>query len=1028
MRLRILLLGILALCTRYTSAQFPGSGNALHFDGVNDYVSISDANVLDLSGSYTLECWIRPDAFNFLGGIISKYNASPSNGYLLRLGSAFPYTGLSFDGMETATGILQAGTWYHIAAVKSGSSRKLYVNGTEYSLSGTAVNVGANTDKLTFGVDYLPSPRYFFGAMDEVRIWNVARTLEEIQATINSSVDPASPGLVAYYQFEEGTPGGDNTALTTVTDAAGSNHGTVVNFTLTGNTSNWIGVGAAGPVATNATNLSETGFTANWTAPSTLSVSHYLLDISASASFTTFLSGYDGLNVGNVTSLDITGLWPGSTWYYRVKAVTIDQEHSEFSNSIFIRTSGDGTPAGILYVNKNINGGNQSGTSWANAIPELAEALKRAREARNNPSWNSENPLQIWVAGGVYKPLYSPVNGSSDHEEDNTFLLEPDVEIYGGFAGTEQTLSERDLTLETNKSILSGDMGDGKKFYHVVMSVGEVGKARLDGFTISDGRTKSVFVLESIPVNGVGVVRLTGGGMTNIRSSPFISNCIFSKNHAVNHGGGIYNNGASPAITNCIFSGNTTTQGGGGIANVAASAPVISDCTFSENKSDTGGGGIYNTDASPTITNCVFLQNSAPLNPQYVGSGGAIRNYNAFPAISSCSFSENYASYGGAIFNQTASPTLRNCMFSGNSATSGQGGAIANIIESYPAFINSSFFNNSSSYTGGAIHNNTGTSSSFINCTIAGNRAAIQGGGGIYSLSSLPLNIANTVIWGNVNINNAPSNIVYFEPPADALVNISNSLIQGLAADPSRGILNGALDPMFEDPSGGNFQLKAGSPAIDAGIDDLFPDLAPTTTDLAGNLRVSGNAIDMGAYEYFNSLPVTLLSFKALKQENTVLLTWKTTEETNFSHFEIQRSAYARMWQAIGAVPAEDNGSYTFTDNSQLPALAYYRLKMVDLDGTYAYSPIRSVSFDGAHRGLSVNIYPNPVHKEEVTVALERNSPGPVHVQVFDLLGREVLVLPAGAAKLDVSRFTPGIYLVRIRQGDESIVRKLVVE
>ena len=102
----------------------------------------------------------------------------------------------------------------------------------------------------------------------------------------------------------------------------------------------------------------------------------------------------------------------------------------------------------------------------------------------------------------MYKPLYSPVDGSSDHEEDNTFLLEPDVEIYGGFAGTEQTLHDRDLALEVNKSILSGDLADGRKFYHVVMSVGEVGKARLDGFTISDGRTKSVFALESIPVNG----------------------------------------------------------------------------------------------------------------------------------------------------------------------------------------------------------------------------------------------------------------------------------------------------------------------------------------------------------------------------------------------------------------------------------------------------------------------------------------------------------------------------------------------
>ena len=1035
MRLRILLLFILALCAKYAAGQLPGKG--LHFDGTDDHVVIQDADALDLSSSYTMECWIRPERFNFLAGIISKYNASPSNGYLLRLSGAFPYNGLSFDGMETATGILQADTWYHVAAVKNGSSRKLYVNGTEYPLHGTPVTVGANTDKLTLGVDYLPSPRYFKGVIDEVRIWNVARTQAEIQANMSSTIAPATAGLVAYYQFEEGTPGGDNTALTTVTDAAGSNNGTLANFTLTGNTSNWIGIGVPGPVAKNASNISGTGFTANWTAPPALSVSHYLLDISSSASFSTFLSGYNGFNAGNVTSLDITGLWPGSSWYYRVRAVTTDQQTTEPSNSIFVKTPGDGTPAGILYVNKNVSGGNQSGTSWANAIPELAEALKRAREAGSNPPWDSNNPLYIWVAGGVYTPLYSPAgNGNLDGGTHNSFLLVPNVKLYGGFAGTEETLADRNPDPEINKSILSGNLGDNTRAFHVVMSVGDVGAAQLDRFTISGGQSQSTFTIQYLQVAGINVNTSVGGGMINVSSAPTISNCTFSANHAPLEGGGICNNAASPTITNCTFSGNTTTQAGGGIANVAGSAPVISGCTFSENKSDNGGSGIFNANASPTITNCVFQKNSVSLNPQYVGSGGAMRNYNAFPVISNCSFLENYANNnGGAMYNQQSSPTLRSCMFSGNS-TAGQGGAVANIAESNPTFINSSFFNNSGGYTGGAIHNNTGTSSSFINCTIAGNRAeTIDGGGGIYSLSSLPLIIANSIISGNVKgSNNTVSNIVYSTPPADPLVSTSYSLIQGLAADPSKGILNGALDPMFEEPSVGNFRLKTGSPAIDTGLNDLFPNLASTTTDLAGNHRLSGSVIDMGAYEYFDALPVTLVSFKAAKLENAVRLTWRTTEEINLSRFEIQRSADARMWQAIGTVPAKTTGSYTFSDNfdyaqgAPLSTLLYYRLSIIDTDGSFVYSGIEAVSSDRGDEALTVRIYPNPAHKGKVRIELPEASPESARIQVFDLMGRKLHVVGTGAAELDVSRFAPGIYVVHIQQGSKTTIRKLIVE
>ncbi len=196
--------------------------------------------------------------------------------------------------------------------------------------------------------------------------------------------------------------------------------------------------------------------------------------------------------------------------------------------------------------------------------------------------------------------------------------------------------------------------------------------------------------------------------------------------------------------------------------------------------------------------------------------------------------------------------------------------------------------------------------------------------------------------------------------------------------------------------------------------------------------EVASNAIVM---QISGGLPVTLLSFKAREHENTVLLSWQTTEEKDFSHFEIQRSSDVRAWQAIGAIAAKHSGAYTFTDNtprstfdSPLSSLAYYRLKMIDLDGTFAYSSIEAVSFDDTGKGLSVRIYPNPAHKGKVTVEVYRSAAEPLHIRVFDLLGREVHIISTDATGLDVSRFTPGIYLVHIRQGSEVTVRKLVVK
>jgi len=181
-----------------SSGCFAGPKYGLLFDGTNDYVHVNDANSLDLTTNYTLEAWIKATTFKWLGGIISKYQTSGSNGYFLRLSGNGSYNDLHFDELTTTGLNLQTGIWYHIAAVKSGGTRKLYVNGIEVTLTGTPLNVAANGDEVRIGCDF--RERYFHGIIDEVRIWNTARTPAQIQENMMSTLTGYETGLQLYFR------------------------------------------------------------------------------------------------------------------------------------------------------------------------------------------------------------------------------------------------------------------------------------------------------------------------------------------------------------------------------------------------------------------------------------------------------------------------------------------------------------------------------------------------------------------------------------------------------------------------------------------------------------------------------------------------------------------------------------------------------------------------------------------------------------------------------------------------------------
>ncbi|TPD65910.1 BspA family leucine-rich repeat surface protein [Flavobacterium microcysteis] len=276
-----------------------------------------------------------------------------------------------------------------------------------------------------------------------------------------------------------------------------------------------------------------------------------------------------------------------------------DSQALLIANSMLPPISYTPNSEGILYVKK---GGTGLGDSWNNAIGELADALKFAKN--NNAVATNPKIKQIWVAGGTYKPLYSAddTNFGNPDNYKNTFLMVKDVAIYGGFSGNETTLAQRNLDITANKSILSGTV------YHILISVNDVGSALIDGFTISKIKEGP---LASSTIGGNYIVSLHGGGMFNNNSSPGISNCNFLSNLVDSLGGAIYNIDSSPNITNCNFTLNRASYGGA-IFNSESSSPIIFNCKFSENSSDNAGGAMGNDDASsPKIYNSLFANNKS---------------------------------------------------------------------------------------------------------------------------------------------------------------------------------------------------------------------------------------------------------------------------------------------------------------------------------------------------------------------------------------------------------------------------------
>jgi hypothetical protein len=176
------------------------------------------------------------------------------------------------------------------------------------------------------------------------------------------------------------------------------------------------------------------------------------------------------------------------------------------------------------------------------------------------------------------------------------------------------------------------------------------------------------------------------------------------------------------------------------------------------------------------------------------------------------------------------------------------------------------------------------------------------------------------------------------------------------------------------------------------------------------------------------TLPVSLIAFLASINNNIVMLNWKTIEENNFRHYEIERSTDAAIFQTVGIYfgrgALNTSADYQFSENlSSINGVTfYYRIKMVDNDGNYKYSNVLAVKKTVSKNNFSV--YPNPVSDGNLFLDIHSDVRKTIQVLVYNMAGKLVYSNPrilqtgSNAVYLNLSRLSNGVYTIHAGSND----------
>jgi hypothetical protein len=682
------------------------------------------------------------------------------------------------------------------------------------------------------------------------------------------------------------------------------------------------------------------------------------------------------------------------------------------------------TPSAIWYVNAASSQPDPSGDSWANAFANISDALSVASEGD-----------QIWVARGEYV-VYDPIS------------MIHGVKMYGSFAGTETSLDQRPLPVlhgPGTSSAVTRPGGTVVDNYYNGLTRDDL----LDGFSI------------------MGATGDHGGGMRNVGVSPVIANCGFYYNSAFDGGGAISNENASPLIINSVLSTNYTMSGhGGAIENINGSNTILLNCLITGNSSAQLSGAVYNTDSDITLVNCTISNNTQTLqgtingyggkvtlrNTIVYGNGGGISNedtdlsvtYSLVEGIDASDTDHNLAGTTNPQFAGETDWTLLPCSPAINRGTNE---ALPDLPANPTDLANNARIYNIQTDMGAyEVQSITGPGT----LPASGDQATLPVYAGATAITSdcktfglieptgTPGSLGNVTVKTFLAAGNTVSegqkvfvkrhyDITPSGTDGPAKVTLFFSKQDFDAYNQAYGNANNASLPANLKVVQYHGTSPYGFPGTYSGPTQLISNVTVTESEdhtmYLVSFQVSGFSGFFISGQSEAALPVTLVSFQAKKRENEAYLQWQTSSEINASTFEIERSGDGKNWQYLGQVASKGSEAthtdYSYTDALPQTGTNMYRLKMTDLDGSFSYSRIAALEFEGE----TVAVYPNPATGVSATgvpaVRVKGVKPENIrNVRLFDTAGRLVLQPVMREGAMDVSRLPSGIYAVEIEMKD----------
>ena len=180
-------------------------------------------------------------------------------------------------------------------------------------------------------------------------------------------------------------------------------------------------------------------------------------------------------------------------------------------------------------------------------------------------------------------------------------------------------------------------------------------------------------------------------------------------------------------------------------------------------------------------------------------------------------------------------------------------------------------------------------------------------------------------------------------------------------------------------------------------------------------------------------LPVTLTNFTAEKSSKTVKLNWQTAQESNSSHFIIEKSIDDINFSFLQKIAAAGYSSltkkYSTIDAQPFYGTNFYRIKMVDLDGKFTYSDIVAIKFD--YTDAAITLFPNPA-KDVIQLQIPSDKKESCEIEIQDMLGKVVkqqtvqLNNSLFSTSINVAGLNAGVYLLVVKHGEIKEVKKFI--